>query len=159
MQTFLPYGNYTKDAACLDDKRLGKQRVEGMQLVKSILIPEYGWKQHPITQMWWFHPLSLIEYTEIVCLEWRARGYKDSVLEQLTELKQEFYKKYNGAQLDEMRKKPHFIGHSEFHASHRSNLLRKLPEHYSQFNWPDRDDLPYLWWTADKGWYRGPSKK
>ena len=30
MQTFLPYANYTKSAQVLDDKRLGKQRVEAL---------------------------------------------------------------------------------------------------------------------------------
>ena len=31
MQTFMPYGNYEKVAKTLDYRRLGKQRVEGMQ--------------------------------------------------------------------------------------------------------------------------------
>ena len=31
------------------------------------------------------------------------------------------------------------------HASHRSNLLRKDPEHYMQFGWTEPPDLPYVW--------------
>ena len=32
MQTFLPYQNFIKSAKCLDYKRLGKQRVEALQI-------------------------------------------------------------------------------------------------------------------------------
>ena len=31
------------------------------------------------------------------------------------------------------------------HASHRSNLLRKEPAHYTQFGWTEPPDLPYVW--------------
>jgi hypothetical protein len=40
---------------------------------------------------------------------------------------------------------PPWLGCDEFHSSHRSNLLRKLPEHYSQFGWSEPNDLPYVW--------------
>ena len=40
MQTFLPYSNFQKTAEVLDYRRLGKQRVEGMQIIKTILTPE-----------------------------------------------------------------------------------------------------------------------
>ena len=53
MQTFLPYKSFVKSAQCLDNKRLGKQRVEAMQILKSIYIEDYGWKNHPATKMWW----------------------------------------------------------------------------------------------------------
>ena len=36
MQTFLPYSNFYKSAKVLDQKRLGKQRVEVLQLLNSI---------------------------------------------------------------------------------------------------------------------------
>ena len=45
---------------------------------------------------------------------------------------------------------PPWLGDAPFHLSHRSNLLRKMPEHYRQF-WPaERDDLPYVWPDARK---------
>ena len=37
MQTFLPYPDFKQSAACLDYRRLGKQRVEGVQILKKIL--------------------------------------------------------------------------------------------------------------------------
>ena len=40
---------------------------------------------------------------------------------------------------------PHWLGYEPFHASHRSNLLRKDAEYYSQFGWTEPDNLPYIW--------------
>jgi len=37
VQTFLPYPDFKQSAQTLDWKRLEKQRVEGMQLLKAIL--------------------------------------------------------------------------------------------------------------------------
>ena len=33
----------------------------------------------------------------------------------------------------------------KFCASHRSNLLRKNPEFYSQYEWKEPNNLPYIW--------------
>ena len=38
MQTFLPYENFAASAAVLDNKRLGKQRVETLQVIKAQLL-------------------------------------------------------------------------------------------------------------------------
>jgi len=52
MQTFLPQISFKESAECLDNRRLGKQRVEAMQIMKALLLPEYGWKNHPAVKMW-----------------------------------------------------------------------------------------------------------
>ena len=36
MQTFLPVADFVESAKMLDYKRLGKQRVEGMQLLNAM---------------------------------------------------------------------------------------------------------------------------
>ena len=36
MQTFLPYPSFEESAKVLDWRRLGKQRVEGMQIINAI---------------------------------------------------------------------------------------------------------------------------
>ena len=51
MQTFLPYSNFKETASILDYRRLGKQRVEAMQIINSIE-KQTGWKHHPIVKMW-----------------------------------------------------------------------------------------------------------
>ena len=36
MQTFLPYPSFTRSAAVRDDRRLGQQRVESLQVVRAL---------------------------------------------------------------------------------------------------------------------------
>jgi len=40
---------------------------------------------------------------------------------------------------------PAWLGTDTFHASHRSNLLRKDPDYYGQWGWTEPSDLPYIW--------------
>jgi hypothetical protein len=41
--------------------------------------------------------------------------------------------------------KPPWLGLEIYHASHRSNLLRKDPVWYGKFGWIESPDLPYYW--------------
>jgi hypothetical protein len=47
MQTFLPYADFERSARSLDPRRLGKQRVECIQVVRGLTVPGYGWRHHP----------------------------------------------------------------------------------------------------------------
>lgn len=136
MQTFLPYANFARSAECLDDKRLGKQRVECLQILRTLLGISLGWENHPAVAMWRGHEFWLIEYGLAICCEWRARGNRDSVREHLLWLDPGMT---HGAM------PPPWIGDPAFHASHRSNLLRKNPEWYGKFGWAEGPDLPYVW--------------
>jgi hypothetical protein len=40
---------------------------------------------------------------------------------------------------------PIWFGDKKFHDSHKSNLLRKNPIHYSKYKWNVPDNLPYVW--------------
>ena len=134
MQTFLPYPDFTQTAKALDYRRLGKQRVETKQLILALTQPKYGWKNHPAAKMWGYVPL-LAEYGRVMCEEWRSRGYNDSLLP--------FF-----CGFDEVRVAqdvPAWLGLDSFHASHRSNLLRKDFDFYSRFGWSEAPDLPYVW--------------
>lgn len=42
MQTFLPYPDFAESASVLDRQRLGKQRVETLQVMKALTVPGYG---------------------------------------------------------------------------------------------------------------------
>lgn len=134
MQTFLPYPDFAASARCLDDKRLGKQRVEVLQILNALTNPSAkGWKNHPCTRMWRGHEAILAEYGRAVCLEWRARGFRDTVLEKL-------------AAFDlEAAEAPAWLGREDVHASHRANLLRKDLDHYGRFGWTEEHDLPMVW--------------
>ncbi|WP_344942481.1 pyrimidine dimer DNA glycosylase/endonuclease V [Terrabacter ginsenosidimutans] len=39
MQTFVPYADFARTAAVLDTRRLGKQRVEVIQIVRALTVP------------------------------------------------------------------------------------------------------------------------
>lgn len=134
MQTFLPYADFAKSAKCLDRQRLGKQRVEVLQLLKALHNEgRGGWRNHPAARMWANNIGSLVEYGQAICIEWISRGYKDTCYQKISA-----YKKLDITP-------PSWLGKQEFHASHRSNLLRKAPDWYSQWGWTETPDLPYTW--------------
>jgi len=135
MQTFLPYPDFAASARVLDNRRLGKQRVETLQILNALTNPSYGWQNHPAVKMWRDHEPLLTLYGLEICREWIARGFNDTCLEKI----QRF------ASADLITSQPAWLGLDEFHASHRSNLLRKEPDHYRQFGWTDGPDLPYVW--------------
>lgn len=135
MQTFVPYPSFTESAKVLDYRRLGKQRVETLQILNSLLgIGKAGWKNHPATKMWANHEHGLAAYGVAICKSWIDMGYKDTCLEKITSL----------CEPDESDL-PEWWGSEILHSSHRANLLRKLPEHYSQFGWQEDPETPYFW--------------
>ena len=70
MQTFLPYKDFHKSASVLDRQRLGKQRVEALQILQVNLkvdanpTEKVAWKYHPAVIMWRNHNTALLEYLE-----------------------------------------------------------------------------------------------
>jgi len=130
MQTFLPYPCFVESALALDRARLGKQRVEAEQILKALRDPQYSWRNHPAVRMWLGFEAALKVYRNTMIKEWAARGYVNNMPILPT----------GGTP-----SMPPWFGLEDFHASHRSNLLRKDPEFYSQFNWEEPDDLPYVW--------------
>lgn len=146
MQTFLPLPSFRGSAAVLDNKRLGKQRVECKQILLCLGVPvgdhkpgRKGWRNHPAVRMWADYELQLASYSILVCREWRARGFKDTLLAQFVAV----YHRLRPTV--ESNPYPPWWGLEDLHASHRSNLLRKDRDYYSQFGWSEPDDLPYIW--------------
>jgi hypothetical protein len=131
MQTFLPYAGFTESAEALDYRRLGKQRVECFQLLKA-LKQGGGWSRHPAATMWMGYEEALENYMYCCIQEWVKRGYNNTMTATLTT----------------NAKYPSWLGDASFHASHRSNLLRKDPVYYSKFGWTEPDNLPYIWPSA-----------
>lgn len=147
MQTFLPYPSYTKSARVLDDKRLGKQRVECKQILRALGVligglagSGKGWVHHPAVNMWRGYEHSLCNYAIAICQEWQRRGFEDSLLREFRECRSNLR---GGWQL--FMPRPHWVGDARVHASHRSNLLRKDAQHYGKFGWRESADLPYFW--------------
>lgn len=132
MQTFLPYSDFARSAAVLDNRRLGKQRIECMQIYRALTDPTYGWQNHPAVRMWRGFLNSLCYYWKAVLDEWSNRGFRNSI--EIPRLN-----------LLGISCNPWWLGNEAFHASHRSNLLRKDPLWYGRFGWTEPPDLPYVW--------------
>lgn len=141
MQTFVPYGpNFLANAQCLDNKRLGKQRVECLQILNALTDPTAkGWRNHPATRMWDGHIPALVLYGRAMCAEWTRKGYKDTCADKMLQRAADMCIDLEYPVL------PSWLSDYEVMESHRSNLIRKLPDHYGLM-WPGlRDDLPYKW--------------
>jgi len=137
MQTFLPFPEFYKSGAVLDQKRLGKQRVEVLQMLNKIrgVTQGRGWSNHPCTKMWSATPNALVEYGVQICMAWKDRGYKDTCLDKIKA-------HFNPSESLEM---PVWLGNDKLHLSHKSMLIQKKPEFYSQL-WPDVPvNLEYIW--------------
>jgi hypothetical protein len=142
MQTFLPHASFAESAQVLDMKRLGKQRVEVLQLLNSFHKPNYkGWKNHPAREMWRGYENGLVKYGQVICVEWLSRGYKDTCYEKITA----------HTNPEKPFDLPPWIGREDIHLSHKSRLIQKFPEHYKPL-WPDvPDNLEYVWPVPLKG--------
>jgi len=158
----LPYPDFKRSARCLDKSRLGKQRSEVKGILTSLkqgpkimyLPPSHGqphryiygpildplpegfkirktpWYNHPAVKMWRGHTNALKLYLNTCIKEWLHRKCNNNMDLAIIEGKVVF---------------PSWLGDEDFHASHRSNLLRKDYDFYSRFGWTEPPDLPYVW--------------
>src|SRR4051794_41946848 len=83
MQTFLPVADFAGSARLLDTPRLGKQRVETLQILRAIELPDYGWANHPAVLMWRGRSPALTAYGLAMARTWRARGVAASTEPQI----------------------------------------------------------------------------
>jgi hypothetical protein len=153
MQTFLPYPNFLASARALDQKRLGKQRVEAIQVLRGLTWPRYGWRNHPAVRMWAGYEEALVRYGLDVCAVWCEPGRADTCAATLTSdlaaacgvsivrTQQE---------LAEAGELPPWLGREDVHRSHRSSLLRKDPGYYGPLFGDVPPDLEYVWPDSDR---------
>jgi hypothetical protein len=147
VQTFLPYADFERSARALDTKRLGKQRVETIQVVRALTRPGYGWANHPVALMWKGFEEALGRYGFTCCEVWTELGFGDTcALTIATDLRAAGVETVRTqADLASAGALPPWFGNEALHLSHRSALVRKDPALYRP-RFPDApDDLPYLW--------------
>jgi len=148
MQTFLPYPDFKKSAQVLDNKRLGKQRVEASQILDIIFYgKESKWENHPAVIMWQNYGPALQNYLHAMIEEWEKRGFVNTMV---------VPGPWKKIQL------PPWFGHPAFHFSHRMRLYQKDKQFYYHllkadysFGQPFDANIPYLWpQTKDHKKYR-----
>jgi hypothetical protein len=152
MQTFLPVPDFADSARLLDSPRLGKQRVETLQILRAIELPDYGWANHPAVLMWRGRTPALVAYGLAMVRVWRERGFADSTETLIGEFAPEVVG-LPQADVAAAGLLPSWVGDAAVHLSHRSNLIAKDPEFYrprfTELFGPEPDDLPYVWPEPD----------
>lgn len=147
MQTFLPFADFAASARVLDTRRLGKQRVEALQMLRAITRPDYGWRHHPAVKMWRGFEEALGAYAMAICDEWCRRGHSDTcelkVRIELSELGIGAIR--SQPELAAAGRLPPWLGDERLHRSHRSSLLRKDPGHYGPLLDDADPELGYYW--------------
>jgi hypothetical protein len=179
MQTFLPYPEFERTAQVLDNKRLGKQRLEALECLylitdmplytifpnlnkansvtgKRTPIPNEKTRHynHPCRWQWQGYPGYLALYGEAICLEWIDRGFEDNQLPRFQELINMLGLYRNKGYME----RPTWLGDPAYHRSHQASLVSKLPSLYSA-DFPDVEPDDTLIWpvgkTKERGWMDG----
>lgn len=145
MQTFLPYPSFARSVRVLDRARMGKQRVEALQVLRAITVPDYGWRHHPAAKMWRGYVPALTKYALASADAWIELGHPDTVRPQVLA----FAPEVESLDQDELDLPP-WLGEAAFHRSHQSNLVRKDPDFYAALFPGVPDDLPYVWPAATR---------
>jgi hypothetical protein len=147
VQTFLPYADFEASARSLDQKRLGKQRVETIQVVRALTVPGYGWANHPAALMWRGFEEALGRYGFACCEAWTELGFGDTcaatIAADLRTAGVESVRTQD--ELVRAGAMPAWLGDPALHRSHQSALVRKDPEFYRGRFPGVPDDLPYVW--------------
>lgn len=148
MQTFLPFADFAASARTLDQRRLGKQRVEALQLLNALTVPGHGWRNHPAARMWRGHEEALVRYTLEVCRVWCEQGFRDTCAAKVTAALRErlgVERVRSQAELADAGELPPWLGDDAFHRAHRASLVRKDPAHYRPIFGDVDEDLEYVW--------------
>jgi pyrimidine dimer DNA glycosylase len=153
MQTFLPFPDFVRSARALDQRRLGKQRVETLQVMRGLTVPGYGWRHHPAVKMWAGYEEALARYGLEMCAQWSGAGRADTVAATLVA---DLTAACGGAdvrtqaELAAAGELPPWLGRADLHFSHRAALLRKDPDHYGPLFGEEPADVPYVWPGSDR---------
>lgn len=155
MQTFLPYKDFDKSAAALDNKRLNKQVLEGYQILKVLNNPDprAGWRNHPAVKMWRGFENALFDYILAMVREADRRGIKtDKNKENLINLRVATIKNW-GSGIPAWYNNKAIM--AKVTTTHKANLYRKDDAYYYDFkeavispnNKPCCDTCNYYWVT------------
>ena len=140
MQTFLPHMNIVTAINILDNKRLGKQRVEAIQIASCLLEKETRWKNHPAVLMWKGYEAYLVFfYIFITISAFASRGFRN-------EKCLIHYARLSKLVSRTNLKRPPWYN-ERFVKAHQSNLVRKNKEYYSKHFPNVKNDLEYIWPT------------
>jgi Pyrimidine dimer DNA glycosylase len=162
MQTFLPHDGLGQSAAVLDNSRLHNQVNEALVIAASALrlkrvgeeyvkVPKWkkvAWENHPAVKMWVGYVSYLSVYIEQCMNELAKRKGYGSETRLRDPIRWARTQRLWEISCSRGISRPHWFGNEDFHRSHQSNLIRKLPEHYAPLFPGVPDNLPYVWPTG-----------
>jgi hypothetical protein len=136
VNTFITSNSLEECAKNLDYRRLGKQRVECLEIINSIENPTKGWKNHPVSIMWKDHVDALKLYCNYMINEWIVRKFSNNMVyyffgEEIFDVNCIFFdiktKKYEKVPKNSKYTIffPKWFKWKEFQLSHQASLLRK----------------------------------
>lgn len=150
-------------AKLLDNKRLGKQRVEAKQIID--ILEDYdrtgqfnkkAWSNHPAVKSWIGFTNQLKVYFNIIVREWINRGFNNTM--QLYQIDENLFNiipcNFDGKKATYDTTKfnkysfPYWVSFPPFYMSHQAALCRKDPKHYKVLIKPELYpfiDNGYLW--------------
>lgn len=98
-----------------------------------------GWVNHPAVKMWRGYETALYRYIQSMVTEWKARGYNSTIGDKATATLLRAHElgiiDVREVNYPEWIQDSHL--HSEIASSHRTALLNKNYEWYSQFGWDE----------------------
>jgi hypothetical protein len=139
MQTFFPFSDAKTSLGVLDTRRLGKQRVEGYQILRTLQGYSNGWKDHPAVKMWRGYEPELLDYTLTACEIWAAKNFTDTISDKLFE---EFPELVEIGHTKLVY--PSWCYNQDVLDSHKAMLYHKDPAHYALFA-PYSHITAYVW--------------
>jgi len=176
MQTFLPYENFEESARALDDRRLGKQRVEAKQIIDIIRekrrrqndhanacawnpkTPTWevwkeshtiGWENHPAVRMW--EPNGHDAWSDWWLAKYGEVMCDEWLMRGKRDTLRPFFREIVINANFAIDKPPWWLGEEKFHETHRARLYDKDPVYYEDFAY-DRATTCCLtcnyWWPT-----------
>jgi len=157
MQTFVSHSDFESTARALDTKRLDKQWVEVIQIIRALTRPGYGWAAHPAVLMWKDYEEALGCYGLTMCAGWVEKGFRDScaatIASDLRETGVTSVRSYE--QLAEAGALPQWLFDPALLRSHQSALVRKDPGYYRPLFPEVPTTLPMSGPSGPRWWWRG----
>lgn len=146
LMVWLPYPNLRLSVHCLSAFHLGKQFADSVTILRVLAGHNGGGhgKFVTTTSAWGHNPESLLVYSSFAHTELYKRGWtRDHPNPRTPEGKKHF--KLPGEWYTDEYQVPDWVGVERIHASHRSYLITKDREWYSQFAWTEYESRVIVW--------------
>lgn len=134
---WLPFANTKKNLDVLTDDHIFDVVFQGLQCLRNIYSAQLNWRD---AKAWAEAPAALLLYVHRAEQEMVRRGYPGcpQVVRAHVALSDEGY---TMAPVP-----PRWYGEPALHESHRSHLIKMVPEHYAQrLPFTTRLELPLIW--------------